>query len=55
MSQGNVTGKRVSPTADCFKGNGLKYPFYTYQNNEIYLNGNSNAVGGSSLTNVTYQ
>ena len=30
--------------------------FYTYQNNEIYLNGNSNAVGGSgSLTPVTYQ
>jgi hypothetical protein len=29
--------------------------FYTYQNNEIYLNGNSNAVGGGSLTDVTYQ
>jgi Right handed beta helix region len=30
--------------------------FYTYQNNEIYLNGNSNAVGGgNSLTNATYQ
>jgi hypothetical protein len=29
--------------------------FYTYQNNEIYLNGHSNALGGSSPTNVTYQ
>jgi hypothetical protein len=29
--------------------------FYTYQNNEIYLNGNSNAVGGSPPTSVTYQ
>jgi hypothetical protein len=29
--------------------------FYTYQNNEIYLNANSNAVEGSSLTPVTYQ
>jgi hypothetical protein len=29
--------------------------FYTYQNNEIYLNGASNVVQGSSLLPVTYQ
>src|ERR1700728_3859712 len=29
--------------------------FYTYQNNEIYLNGNSNAVGENPLTPVTDQ
>jgi hypothetical protein len=29
--------------------------FYTYKNNEIYLNGDSNAVLGNPLTDVTYQ
>jgi hypothetical protein len=59
MSQGNVAGKCHRETR--FANRGLlqgqrpQNTFYTYQNNEIYSNGNSNAVGGSSLTNVTYQ
>jgi hypothetical protein len=45
----------VTNNADFGIYNSSSPTFYTYQNNEIYLNGNSNAVGGSALTNVTYQ